>query len=194
MIACLSGNIVGINTTSSSFIIKAGSVGYEVTTNSSTIDQLTEGDDCLVYTHTHIGESIFALYGFLNQQDLKLFKLLISVSGIGPKAAVNIMSTPSDQLVSAIKGADIAKLTSIKGIGYKTAEHLIIELKDKLDGQNDSLGNLLPTTEANREAVDALVSLGYSAREAKIAIAKLPSGFKTSEEIVRATLAGTGAK
>lgn len=190
MIALLVGDIINLDETHCSFIIKAGAVGYEVKTNRPTLAQLTANQTRTIYTYTQVTETILALFGFLNQPDLRLFKLLLTVSGVGPKAAMNIMSLSSDQLVAALKNADLTRLTSIKGVGNKLGERLIIELKDKLAGEGEELLDTAPVGKASQEAVDALVSLGYSSREAKIVIAKLPPGLESPEEIVRAALTG----
>src|SRR3989338_1441021 len=133
MIALLFGEIVSREEAAATFVIKAGQVGYQVATSQVAFAALPAAGEVKIYTHTHVAEGILALYGFLTLDDLRLFKLLLTVSGIGPKAALNIMALPAQQLLPALRRGDLARLTTIKGVGKKLAERLVMELKDKLD-------------------------------------------------------------
>src|SRR5690554_1437219 len=131
MIGYITGDLTVVS--QDSIIIEQAGIGYELTVPSSAINNLPSiGSDVKIYTYLHVREDILALYGFLNHDDLKVFKLLITVSGIGPKAAIGILSalTPDD-LRFAILSEDVKAITQAPGVGPKTAKKLILELKDK---------------------------------------------------------------
>src|SRR5215475_10572773 len=115
-------------------IVEAGGVGYDVTISVPTFSDLPSiGSEVALHIHTHVREDIIALYGFLKASEKQLFEKLITVSGIGPKLAITILSgMAADEMVGAIRGNDVARLTKIPGIGRKTAERMVLELRDKL--------------------------------------------------------------
>src|SRR5579863_3396345 len=115
-------------------IIETAGVGYEVTITVPTYSELpAPGSEVALHIHTHVREDVLALYGFLRPAEKRLFEKLIGVSGIGPKLAITILSgMPADDMAGAIRGNDIARLTKIPGIGKKTAERMVLELRDKL--------------------------------------------------------------
>src|SRR5215831_5421380 len=115
-------------------IVETTGVGYDVTISVPTFSDLPAvGVDVALYIHTHVREDVIALYGFLRSSEKVLFEKLITVSGIGPKLAITILSgMPADEMVGAIRGNDVARLTRIPGIGKKTAERMVLELRDKL--------------------------------------------------------------
>ncbi|HMC74109.1 MAG TPA: Holliday junction branch migration protein RuvA, partial [Terriglobales bacterium] len=115
-------------------IVEAAGVGYDVTISVPTFSDLpAPGGEVALHIHTHVREDALALYGFLRQSEKQIFEKLISVSGIGPKLAITILSgMPADEMAGAIRGNDVAKLTRIPGIGRKTAERMVLELRDKL--------------------------------------------------------------
>src|SRR5215472_14162632 len=115
-------------------IVETNGVGYDVTISVPTFSELpTAGGEVALHIHTHVREDAIALYGFLRPAEKQLFERLISVSGIGPKLAITILSgMPADDIVNAIRGNDVAKLTRVPGIGKKTAERMVLELRDKL--------------------------------------------------------------
>src|SRR5438132_13345136 len=115
-------------------IVEAGGVGYDVTISVPTFSDLPAvGAEVTLHIHTHVREDLIALYGFLRPAEKRLFEKLITVSGIGPKLAITILSgMAADEMVSAIRGSDVARLTRIPGIGKKTAERMVLELRDKL--------------------------------------------------------------
>jgi Holliday junction DNA helicase RuvA len=133
MIAHLRGRL--FSKTPNQAIVECAGVGYEVTISVTTFSALpSEGVDANLHIHTHVREDQIALFGFADTQEKKLFEKLLTISGIGPKLAITVLSgISSDRLVAAIRGADHATLTKIPGIGKKTAERVVLELKDKLD-------------------------------------------------------------
>jgi holliday junction DNA helicase RuvA len=179
-------------------IIDNGGMGYELITPLSTFYALPEeGHEVSLHVYTHVREDAFILFGFMTEIEKKIFKLLITVSGIGPKLAVNILSgIGPEELLSAISSGDIAKLQSIPGIGKKTAERLALELKDKaLKIRGDA--ELSPSMAAARadkailnDALSALVNLGYPSKAAGSAVDKACSTMKevTLEGVIREAL------
>lgn len=185
MIARLSGTIV--HKTVSQCIIDTNGVGYEVTVPLNTYYDLPEcGVPVTLLIHTHVKEDAIVLYGFSTELERDIFKQLISVSGIGPKQAVNILSgiNPS-ALISAIQNDDINKLTMIPGIGKKMAGRLILELKDKLPDITQIGGETRKSTPVElenikRDALSALVNLGYKTNMAKAAIEQICETLESS--------------
>lgn len=162
MISYLEGQILYVDT--SYVVVKTHGVGYHVLLNKKALDHLCEGNDVTFFIHTHVREDAFDLYGFLSRMEKQLFMLLIGVSGVGPKLALTILSamSPSD-LLYAIVDNDIAKLSSISGIGKKTAERLALELKEKalkLEIAKSSTRMFDTSVKTNLE--QAIRSLGYS--------------------------------
>jgi Holliday junction DNA helicase RuvA len=153
-----------------------GGVSLQIYIPASTVSQLSAlGERVQLYTHFHFKEDNVALYGFTSKQELDFFKMLISVNGVGPKAALAMLSTlNSEQLALAIASSDIDMLTQLPGVGKKTAQRLVLELKGKLDkGWGGIERSYL--TEDNAEIMAALTNLGYSATETTQAIAALPN-------------------
>ncbi len=156
-------------------------IGFLIYTPSSVLDELpNRGETVRMYTYMYVREDQMTLYGFLNRDDLQIFKMLISVSGIGPKGALGILSTISpNQFRFAVISGDAKAISKAPGIGPKTAQKLIIELKDKLKIEDvfeeesvSSTGAALDQN-AQKEAMMALVSLGYSETEAFSALKKI---------------------
>src|SRR5512135_2044414 len=133
MIAHLRGRLISKHPNQA--IVETGGVGYDVTISVPTFSELpSAGQEVALYIHTHVREDAIALFGFLRAEEKQLFEKLISVSGIGPKLAITILSgMPTADMVSAIRGNDVARLTRIPGIGKKTAERMVLELRDKLE-------------------------------------------------------------
>jgi Holliday junction DNA helicase RuvA len=159
-------------------IVETGGVGYDVTISVPTFSDLPAvGGDVALHIHTHVREDMLALYGFLRSAEKTLFEKLITVSGIGPKLAITILSgMAADEMVNAIRRNDIARLTRIPGIGKKTAERMVLELRDKLPPEKAGEIAAIPTLSAVEEDVlSALMNLGYqraSAEKALSAISK----------------------
>ena len=152
--------------------MEAAGVGYDVAISIPTFSELpAAGNDVSLYIHTHVREDALALYGFLHAKDKQLFERLISVSGIGPKLAITILSgMPVDTMVSAIRSNDHATLTRIPGIGRKTAERLVVELRDKLE-QFGAAPVPRTTTPIEEDVLSALLNLGFQRAAAERALA-----------------------
>ena len=156
-------------------LVGVNGVGYKVYISTNVFKNLPKiGNEVKLFTHLHVREDILDLYGFLDQKDLEFFEMLISISGIGPKGAMNILSVASiETLKKAITNEESSILTKVSGIGQKTAEKIILELKSKVSGEyTDEKGG------ASGEAIDALVSLGYRLQEAREALKKVPDDVK----------------
>ena len=164
-------------------IVETGGVGYDVTISVPTFSDLPAlGTEVSLHIHTHVREDLIALYGFLRPSEKLLFEKLITVSGIGPKLAITILSgMPADEMVRAIRGNDIARLTRIPGIGKKTAERMVLELRDKLPEPGPSSVPAAPPMNATEEDVlSALVNLGYQRPAAEKALGVLTKSGKAA--------------
>ncbi|HEX8999632.1 MAG TPA: Holliday junction branch migration protein RuvA, partial [Blastocatellia bacterium] len=170
MIAHITGKL--IHKQPNAIIVDVGGVGYELTVPLSTFYDLGEaGTEVSLRVHTHVREDALQLFGFRTEREKKLFLLLVSVSGIGPKLAVTVLSGLSaEELVQAIRAGNLAKLVGIPGVGKKTAERMLLELKDKaaailppgLEEASSAGGAVAQTGDAMREdVISALVNLGY---------------------------------
>jgi holliday junction DNA helicase RuvA len=145
-------------------IVEAAGVGYDVTISVPTYSELPGvGSEVALHIHTHVREDQIALYGFLQPSEKRWFEKLITVSGIGPKLAMTILSgMPADSMIGAIRGNDIARLTKIPGIGKKTAERMVLELRDKLPPPNESaISRVASLTPVEEDVLSALMNLGY---------------------------------
>jgi Holliday junction DNA helicase RuvA len=155
-------------------VLETGGVGYEVTISVPTFSELpANGSEIALHIHTHVREDVIALYGFSRPAEKQLFEKLMTVSGIGAKLAITILSgMAADDLAAAIRGNDIARLTRIPGIGKKTAERMVLELRDKLPPSAGILTPAVPTMSALEEDVlSALLNLGYQRPAAEKALA-----------------------
>ncbi len=174
---------------SDSVIIGVGGIGFRVYVSGSTLSQLgaVKGRVSL-YTHLHVREDSISLYGFASSEELTLFRSLISVTGIGAKLALTVLSAlNAEQLVMAITSGDIDLLSQTPGIGKKMASRLVIELRGKLEKEWKDVA--LPLAPENADAVAALTGLGYSVAEATKALSSLPSSRSVSlEEKIRMAL------
>lgn len=181
-------------------IVDVNGLGIRILTGGALASQmLAPGSEVKIYTYTYVKEDAFQLYGFISKDELSLFKKLITVSGIGPKGAASILSAFSaEDLRYAIYAGDIKTISKAPGIGKKTAERLVLELKDKveLDYQADTLlGQLadetVGSTEPNnrKDAIDALTALGYSSMDAAKAVNQAdPNADMDAEDILKAAL------
>jgi Holliday junction DNA helicase RuvA len=144
-------------------------VGYRLTIPVSTFYRLgEEGDEISLRVHTHVREDALALYGFLAAEEQALFERLIDVAGVGPKLAINILSgIETPELVTALRSSDVARLTRIPGVGKKTAERLVLELKDKMPAVTAAAEAAPAPSSPKEDLVSALVHLGYSRPEAE---------------------------
>ena len=172
MIAHLRGKLLAKHPNQA--IVEAAGVGYDVTISVPTFSDLpAPGSEVALHIHTHVREDALALYGFLRPSEKLLFEKLLTVSGIGPKLAITILSgMAADEMVGAIRGNDVARLTRIPGIGKKTAERMVLELRDKLPQAAPTAITTAPPVSAMEEDVlSALVNLGYQRAAAEKALA-----------------------
>lgn len=193
MIAFVRGELVGVE--EDKVIIDVGGIGYNVFVSASTFSKLPpEGREVKLYTYMNVKEDLMQLYGFLTQDELQVFRLVIGVSGIGPKGGLGILSqlTPDD-LRFAVASKDVKAISAAPGIGKKTAEKLILELKDKLSiedvlnhpsEESDTVSGTSLHYEVQSEAVQALVALGYGNTEALKAVKQVEIEEDTSVEMV----------
>ena len=163
-------------------IVEAGGVGYDVTISVPTFSDLPGvGADIALHIHTHVREDALALYGFLRPSEKLLFEKLMTVSGIGPKLAITILSgMPADEMVGAICGKDVARLTRIPGIGKKTAERMVLELRDKLPaagGDEPAAPAAAALSPIDQDVLSALLNLGCARPQAEAAVRKAKAGM-----------------
>jgi Holliday junction DNA helicase RuvA len=170
MIAHLRGKLLAKHPNQA--IVETGGVGYDVTISVPTFSDLpAPGSEVALHIHTHVREDIIALYGFLRPSEKLLFEKLITVSGIGPKLAITILSgMAADEMVGAIRGNDVARLTRIPGIGKKTAERMVLELRDKLPEGAPRPVTAPPISALEDDVLSALLNLGYQRAAAEKAL------------------------
>ena len=158
-------------------VVETAGVGYDVTISVPTFSDLPGiGAEIALHIHTHVREDALALYGFLRPEEKHLFEKLITVSGIGPKLAITILSgMAADEMIGAIRGNDVARLTKIPGIGKKTAERMVLELRDKLPPLGgDAVTAAIPAlTAVEEDVLSALLNLGYQRAAAEKALAAI---------------------
>jgi Holliday junction DNA helicase RuvA len=181
MIASLAGIIDAVS--KDSLIVNVNGIGFKIAVTTTVLSEMgITGREVKLYTHFHIREDDMSLFGFGSLDELKLFETLISVSGLGPKTGMAMLSAMSaDQVAMAIASGSVEILTTIPGIGKKTADRLILELKDKVGGVMIS-SPAGKAAQENADVVSALVSLGYSVQETTRAVNALPSGKKLTLE------------
>ena len=180
-------------------VVECGGVGYGCRTSYNTVSQLGEiGSDVMLYTHLYIREDAAELFAFATQQELSCFRLLISVSGVGPKAAISILSdvTP-EKFAFLVASGDSKAFTRTKGIGAKTAQKIVLELKDKISSESlsgaftgvsaSSSPAGIPGSDSVSEALEALMVLGYSQGEAMSVLGKLDPALST-QDLIKETL------
>ena len=186
MIAYLRGKLIA--KTPSHIVVDVGGVGYELAVSITTYSDLPAlNQELALHVYTHVREDALALFGFLQREEKQLFEKLIGVSGIGPKLAITILSGMSaESAVAAIRGNDLAALTRVPGIGRKTAERMVLELRDKLE-QFAAPASVPVSTAVEEDVISALVNLGYQRSVAERALARVASarnGEKQSFEIL----------
>lgn len=201
MFSYIKGELAEI--TEDSIVVEAGGIGYGIAVPGALLDSLPPvGTQVKVYTHLYVKDDLVALYGFFTKEDLRIFRLLLGVSGIGPKGALGILSAiPPDELRFAVLSGDVKSISRAPGIGTKTAQRLIIELKDRLDIQEafeiqaaheaaGAVSGRKGSDEDQRsEAVQALAALGYSLSDATRAVRKVENAKELSaEEIIKEAL------
>lgn len=174
MIAHLRGKLISKHPNQA--IVEAAGVGYEVNISIPTFSALPSlGAEVALFIHTHVREDALSLFGFLRGDEKQLFEKLISVSGIGPRLAITVLSgMPADAMIAAIKGNNIASLTRIPGIGKKTAERMVLELRDKLEGFGVPAA-AAAVSPVEEDVISALINLGYQRPLAEKALGRLGS-------------------
>lgn len=186
---------LAFKTNSSILVVECGGVGYAVNTSGYSMSKIADGQQVKVYTYLHVREDIMDLYGFLEEGELNCFKMLISVSGIGPKVAMSILTAINYERVAlCIVTEDYKALTIAQGLGTKGAQRIVLELKDKIkNDQLEGLGQsaktqILAQTGGGDEAVDALMVLGYTKSEAMSALKSIDTQDKSIEAVIREAL------
>ena len=183
MIAFVHGTAVDM--TENSVIVETGGIGYEIYMTGTDLSNIHMGEEVKIHTYFNVREDAMQLYGFRSKDDLQMFKLLLGVNGVGPKAAVGVLAgITADELRFAILSDDVKTLSKAPGIGKKTAQKLILELKDKMKledafelkmahEQEKAAAGLGEISDGRQEAVEALVALGYSSTDALRAVRKV---------------------
>jgi len=165
MIGYLKGKIISSKPTQ--IILDVNGVGYKVGISINTFEKIVDKEDVSLFIHTHVKEDSISLYGFFTESEKEMFELLISISGIGPKIALGLLSGISvESLKEAIEEGNIARITAVPGIGRKTAERLVLELKSKIEGISaGEFTTVQPSIKS--EAISALTTLGYNVKVAE---------------------------
>lgn len=191
MIGSLHGKLQARN--DDTIILNVGGVGFRVRVSANTAAGLgAVGSDAQVFTHLRVREDELSLYGFAAEDELRLFETLMTVSGVGPKVALNVLSSASAETVRlAIAQGNVEVLTAVPGIGKKTAQRIVLELKGKLDVSG--LGEVSALSPLDEDVMNALINLGYSAAEAARAARAAPSNVKILEERIRVALQYLGS-
>lgn len=190
MYSFIAGKIFAVK--DGSVIVENNGIGYKVFVTAHAAGLLAGAGEVRLFTHTYVREDALALYGFLEQSDLSMFEMLISVSGIGPKAALGILSIADAKTVRmAITRQDASILTRVSGVGKKTADRVILELGNKIA----KLGFMEEEEiSADADALDALVSMGYTASEAREALKEVSKDVVDVGERVKSALKNMGKK
>ena len=169
-------------------VVECGGIGYRIFAPRRFLDKVTVGGQVKLYTHLIVREDELSLYGFESESGKQMFERLIGISGIGPKAGLAILSQMSpDEVARAVFAGDTGAFSKVSGVGKKTAERIVLELKDKLDmgmalGGETTAGTSAPT--AQEEAAEALTSLGYQKAEAVAAVRSVAALADTAEELI----------
>jgi Holliday junction DNA helicase RuvA len=188
MIGLLNGRLIEKNPTE--LLIDCSGVGYEVKISLNTYSHLPEGEAIRIYTKLIIREDAHLLYGFYTKEEREMFNHLISVSGIGPNTAMIMLSSlKTEEIAQAIQLEDVRTIQGIKGIGAKTAQRVIIDLKGKVLKFSTSSENMFSQNNTNRfDALNALVSLGFDKKSAEKVLDKIDTGEQTIEVLIKEAL------
>lgn len=173
-------------------VVDVNGVGYKVYLAAYTFGKVAGQEEVSLFIHTHIKEDALDLYGFLTLEELEMFELLISISGVGPKSGLGILTVaPPKTIRTAILNEDSSILTKVSGVGKKTAQRIILELRNKVadlsEGEKES-------AVSDADAIEALISMGYSATEAREALKMVPADIKDIGQRVKAALRNLGKK
>ena len=201
MIAYLRGKVLDI--TAETAILEVNGVGYEIYCSGGAFRKLIKGEIAELYTYLQVKEDGITLFGFASTKEKELFLKVTSVSGVGPKLGISILtSLTADELMQAIATADVKRLSAAKGLGKKTAEKLVLELHGKIsaaevmNASGDSVSYSMPTgmvsvTAEDEEAISALMGLGFTKNESAQAVKRArDNGAKTVEDVIRKALTG----
>lgn len=192
MISYLKGKI--INKGNGFVIIEVNSIGYKVFVNTSLYADFKVGETRDAYTHQHVREDALDLFGFKSMDELELFELLISISGVGPKTALGVLAIGSvNEIRESIAHGDSELLTKVSGIGKKTAERVVLELKDKMSYVETKTGTHGERNFSSDE-IDALMALGYSLNDAREALRMVDSSIKNPGQRIKEALRMMGKK
>lgn len=178
MIAHLKGKIV--KRTEKSIILSVNGVGYLINLSATALSDAQENTEAEFFIHNHIREDMFDLYGFANYEELEFFKKLISINGIGPRLAMEILSVPTEKMKAAIQNENLEYIKSIPGIGPKSAKRIILELKGKLTTDDRDYQDI----NVDNDAIEALSKLGYSRHQILSTLKNIPDNIKNAEEII----------
>jgi len=187
MIRLVRGTVVARS--KDALVVDVGGVGFKVLTPEPTAARFHDGATVLLHTYLQVREDALTLFGFESEDELQIFELLITVSGVGPKMGLSLLSTLSpDAFRLALANQEPALLARTPGVGKRTAEKIVLELKDKVKGPASGLEALAQLTAADGEVIDALVALGYSVVEAQRAVQNLPKDAVSVEDRLRLAL------
>lgn len=185
MIATIKGKILHKN--DKFVILENNDIGYQIFPTELTLSSIKEGEVFKFYTHQHVKEDMLDLYGFVNMDELNFFKHLISISGVGPRSALAVLSIAKlDDIKQAIFRGDPTLLKKVSGIGQKTSERIVVELKNKIQALTPAAGKI--GKGVSDELIDALEALGYKPHTIRQAISQLPDEAKSIQEKIKATL------
>lgn len=191
MIGYIEGKAIAKDERGIIILTKSG-VGYLISVNKNTFEKIDIDSDCSLWVHTVVREDALELFGFKDENDLKFFKLLTGISGIGPRSALNILSLADlNTIIHAISNRDAGYLTKVSGIGKKNAEKIIIELSDKLDSFS-FVDTSNQNTSNESEALLALESLGYSMRDTRQIVREIAKENLSTQEMIKAALKQLG--
>src|SRR3989338_4923500 len=191
MIAKVSGKI--LLKTDKFVVVDVGGLGYKVGVSADTLAKIKQGDISL-FTHLHVREDELDLYGFLDQSELEFFEMLIGISGIGPKSALGIIGVASiETLKKAIASGDNSYLTKVSGVGRKTAEKIVLELKDKMGFGKVPYIEGGPMQD-DADVMEALISLGYSQKESREMVQNIPATVKGRDQRLKEALKTRGTE
>lgn len=195
MFYSLTGKVIYVGV--SEVAVECGGVGFRCFTSNNTLYDITKGETVTLFTHLNVREDALDLFGFSTEWELEWFKMLITVNGVGPKAALNVLSQlPPDKLALSISAGDVKAITKAQNIGPKIAQRIILDLKDKvktLASTTDSVSSDLTAVSAvndmsnTSEAVSALTMLGYTQSDASVAVSKLDPSMSV-ENLIRGAL------
>ncbi|MGD8306413.1 MAG: Holliday junction branch migration protein RuvA [Ignavibacteria bacterium] len=188
MIGYLTGKI--ISTKPTHILLDVNGVGYSINITINTFEKISHSEDVKLYIHTNVKEDSISLYGFYEEYEKEMFELLISISGIGPKLALSLLSgIEASELKEAISIGDLTRIVATPGIGRKTAERLILELKGKVSAINET-AEVLPDQGVKKEAISALTTLGYNFTTSEQTVRKIISASPeiTLEELIKKSL------